>query len=159
MIYTTMESPVGTLTLAGQGHTLHFLLFPDNRHEPQSRADWTFESDAFGEARRQLGEYFAGSREVFELDLAPAGTPFQMAVWRLLSTIPYGKTWSYRQLAEAVGNEKAVRAVGLANGRNPLPVIVPCHRVIGSNGSLTGFGGGLDAKRTLLELEARTQQS
>lgn len=155
MIYTTMESPIGTLTIAGEGDTVHWLLFPDNRHEPKARPGWMFDAGAFPEARRQLAEYFAGKRRDFDLDIAPAGTPFQQTVWQRLTTIPYGQTWSYRQLAESVGNAKAVRAVGLANGRNPVPIVVPCHRVIGSDGSLTGFGGGLDTKRFLLELEAR----
>lgn len=153
MIYTTMESPVGTLTLAGEGDTLHFILFRDNRHVPKSRDSWAFDADAFAAAKAQLREYFDGKRQSFELDLAPHGTEFQTTVWRLLSTIPYGATWSYRQLAEHAGNVKAVRAVGLANGRNPLPIVVPCHRVIGSDGGLTGFGGGLDAKRCLLQIE------
>ena len=104
---------------------------------------------------RQLDEYFAGTRREFDLPLAPDGTPFQLRVWQALQTIPYGGTWSYRELAAAVGNVQAVRAVGLANGRNPLPIVIPCHRVIGSDGSLTGYGGGLPTKRSLLALEHR----
>ena len=102
---------------------------------------------------RQLAEYFARKRRTFDLELAPVGTPFQLAVWRILSTIPYGETLSYREVALTLGQPEAVRAVGAANGANPIPIVVPCHRVIGSDGSLTGFGGGLDNKLLLLELE------
>jgi methylated-DNA-[protein]-cysteine S-methyltransferase len=108
------------------------------------------------EAVRQLGEYFAGERRDFDLELDPVGTPFQLAVWAALRDIPYAETINYGQLAGRVGNPHASRAVGLANGRNPISIVVPCHRVIGANGSLTGYGGGLDRKRTLLELERRT---
>ena len=108
------------------------------------------------EAVRQLGEYFAGERRDFDLPLDPVGTPFQLTVWAALRDIPYAETINYGQLAGRVGNPHASRAVGLANGRNPISIVVPCHRVIGANGSLTGYGGGLDRKRTLLELERRT---
>jgi methylated-DNA-[protein]-cysteine S-methyltransferase len=104
-------------------------------------------------AADQLAAYFAGERTDFDLPLSPSGTPFQLSVWRALLSIPYGETISYRELARRIGNAKAVRAVGAANGRNPIPIIVPCHRVIGADGSLTGYGGGLPRKRLLLELE------
>ena len=105
------------------------------------------------EAERQLAEYFAGARRGFDLPLAPEGTPFQKAVWRALLEIPYGETRSYGEIAAAIGNARACRAVGMANHRNPIPVLIPCHRVIGADGSLTGFGGGLDRKALLLTLE------
>jgi methylated-DNA-[protein]-cysteine S-methyltransferase len=108
------------------------------------------------EAARQLASYFAGRLRVFDLPLAPRGTPFQVAVWDALRTIPYGETWSYADLARQIGRPIAVRAVGAANGQNPLPIVVPCHRVIGSNGRLVGFGGGLDMKRALLDIERGT---
>jgi methylated-DNA-[protein]-cysteine S-methyltransferase len=105
------------------------------------------------ETRKQLGEYFAGTRQAFDLPLAPHGTPFQLQVWRMLMQIPWGETWSYAQMARHIGQPTATRAVGAANGRNPLPIVLPCHRVIGSDGSLTGFGGGLPTKEFLLTLE------
>jgi len=107
----------------------------------------------FEEIARQFDEYFAGKRKEFDLKLAPRGTPFQLAVWNVLRSIPYGRTWSYQDVANAIGKPAACRAVGAANGANPLPIVVPCHRVIGTNGSLTGFGGGLEVKRRLLALE------
>jgi len=116
---------------------------------------WQRDATPFAEALRQLRAYFAGDLHTFSLALAPAGTPFQRRVWDALLEIPYGATASYRDIAIAIGKPSAVRAVGLANGRNPIPIIIPCHRVIGSDGSLTGYGGGLDVKRFLLELERR----
>jgi O-6-methylguanine DNA methyltransferase len=107
------------------------------------------------EVARQLGEYFDGERQRFDLELAPRGTDFQRQVWRSLAEIPFGETRSYAEIAERIGRPRAVRAVGRANGANPIPIIVPCHRVVGSDGSLTGFGGGLEAKRRLLDLESR----
>jgi methylated-DNA-[protein]-cysteine S-methyltransferase len=115
-------------------------------------------TEPFGTAADQLAAYFAGRLTEFSLPLAPAGTPFQRRVWAGLQEIPYGDTWSYGQLAGKVGNPAAVRAVGLANGRNPIAVVIPCHRVIGADGSLTGYGGGLDRKRFLLDLEAGVRQ-
>ncbi|AVP97839.1 cysteine methyltransferase [Ahniella affigens] len=152
--YVDMDSPIGGLTLAGVGDCLQYLLFPTNRHPPADRADWVFRADAFTEARRQLAEYFAGTRQVFDLAIGPQGTAFQTRVWQTLQQIPYGETWSYADLASRLGQAKAVRAVGAANGRNPVPIIIPCHRVIGSDGSMTGFGGGIAIKQQLLELEA-----
>jgi methylated-DNA-[protein]-cysteine S-methyltransferase len=116
---------------------------------------WRADRGTFADVRRQLAEYFGGDRITFDVPLAAAGTPFQRAVWRGLRGIPYGETISYGELARRIGRPSAVRAVGLANGRNPISVIVPCHRVIGADGTLTGYGGGIERKRLLLELETR----
>ena len=151
-IYTTMDSPIGELTLTGDGSALTGL-YMERREGPG--VDWVRDDASFREARRQMEAYFAGELTAFELPLAPSGTPFQEKVWLALRTIPYGKTASYRDIAIQVGNPTAVRAVGAANGRNPISIIVPCHRVIGANGSLTGYGGGMERKRWLLDLEAR----
>lgn len=152
--FTTIDSPVGPLLLAASDDGLHAIEFNRSRHPVPRGRDWR-EGDhpLLREARRQLDEYFAGRRRAFELPLAPHGTGFQREVWHALATIPYGETLSYAQLAARVGRPRAMRAVGAANGRNPLPIVLPCHRVIGADGSLTGFGGGLDTKRFLLELE------
>ncbi len=148
---TTVDSPVGPLVLTSDGTSLTRLLF-DARPEPT----WSTERCAvLDRATRQLAEYFAGERTSFDLPLAPVGTPFQLTTWSALRDIPYAETINYGQLALRVGNAKASRAVGLANGRNPISIVVPCHRVIGANGSLTGYGGGLDRKRLLLDLERR----
>lgn len=152
--YRTIDSPIGPLTLAGHGHTLTHLLMVDHAHAPDS-TDWGPADDAFPEAVEQLGAYFAGERTDFELELDMVGTDFQRRVWAALLTIPYGQTRSYGEIAAQIGAPSASRAVGLANGRNPISIIVPCHRVIGSNGSLTGYGGGIDRKRALLDLEKR----
>lgn len=146
-------SPVGPLLLAGDGTSLSLIHFQHGRRPFAPAPDWMQKRAPFDAAVRQLEEYFTGRRRSFELALEPEGTHFQRSVWRLLRAIPYGATVSYGELARRVGNPRASRAVGLANGSNPLPIVVPCHRVIGSNGSLTGFGGGLDAKRHLLALE------
>ncbi|MGH3970782.1 MAG: methylated-DNA--[protein]-cysteine S-methyltransferase [Mycobacterium sp.] len=150
--YRTIDSPIGLLTLAGQGQVLTNLRMVDQTYEP-NRADWVRDERAFGEAVDQLGEYFSGERTDFDLELSMAGTEFQRRVWRALTTIPYGETRSYGEIAGQIGAPGAARAVGLANGHNPIAIIVPCHRVIGASGSLTGYGGGLDRKRSLLELE------
>ncbi|MBV9089634.1 MAG: methylated-DNA--[protein]-cysteine S-methyltransferase [Mycobacteriaceae bacterium] len=150
--FRTVDSPVGPLTLAGHGDTLTNLRMVDQAHEP-SRLGWEPDDAAFPDAVEQLTAYFAGERTTFELELELAGTQFQRRVWAALQTIPYGETRSYRDIAEQVGAPTAFRAVGLANGRNPIGIIVPCHRVIGAGGSLTGYGGGLDRKRLLLGLE------
>lgn len=157
LFFEHVDTPIGTLTLAADADGLRHIEFPDNRH-PVSRKGWI--PDASGAAadvlrttREQLREYFDGTRRAFDLPLQPQGTPFQMDVWRMLATIPWGATWSYRDLARAIGKPEAVRAVGAANGRNPLPIVLPCHRVIGADGSLTGFGGGLPIKAALLRLE------
>lgn len=151
--YRIVDSPVGPLTLAGVGSTLMHLRMTEQSHEPD-RSHWTSaDPSAFAGAVEQLDAYFAGTLTEFDVDLDVAGTPFQRRVWTALQTIPYGETRSYGQIADQIGSPGASRAVGLANGRNPVSIIVPCHRVIGSNGGLTGYGGGLDRKRTLLALE------
>jgi methylated-DNA-[protein]-cysteine S-methyltransferase len=153
--YRTIDSPIGLLTLAGEGPVLTNLRMVDQTYEP-SRADWLLDDRAFPDAVEQLDAYFAGELQEFDLRLGFEGTEFQRRVWTALQTIPYGETRSYGEIAEQVGSPTAFRAVGLANGHNPIAVIVPCHRVIGAKGSLTGFGGGLDRKRALLDLEKNT---
>jgi len=152
--FETIASPIGVLTAAGDDSGLRWLLFAQSRYEP-AREGWQQSRGRFTALREQLAAYFAGELRDFDLELAPVGTPFQRSVWDALRRIPYATTWSYRDLATDIGNPKAVRAVGLANGRNPLPIVVPCHRVIGSTGNLTGFGGGLPTKRWLLDHERR----
>ena len=151
--YTRFESPVGPLLLAGEANALRLVSFETSKRAARPRPEWKQNGAAFTEVIRQLQAYFGGELKEFDLRLAPEGTEFQLRVWNALRAIPYGETISYAQLAERIGNPKAVRAVGLANGSNPIPIIVPCHRVIGSDGSLTGFGGGLKTKKILLELE------
>ena len=154
IFYQYMESPVDPLLLAADELGLHLIEFHTPRHPMSRLSHWTEGDNAILEAtRRQLDEYFSGSRKDFDLPLAPQGTPFQTEVWHTLATIPYGQTISYAQLAQRVGKPTAMRAVGAANGRNPLPIVLPCHRVIGADGSLTGFGGGLPTKQFLLRLE------
>lgn len=156
MNYCTIDSPLGALLLAGDDEVLHLIGFPEGKGRIEPGADWDHTPGGFPAARRQLGEYFAGKRRRFDLAIEPSGTPFQREVLAELQRIPYGETRSYAEIAAALGRPRAVRAVGAANGRNPLPIVIPCHRVVGSDGSLTGFGGGLDAKRLLLELEGCT---
>jgi methylated-DNA-[protein]-cysteine S-methyltransferase len=148
-----MATVIGPLLLAGTAGALTNVYFQSGPRPVRPDPRWVKSAVPFSEARRQLDEYFTGSRHVFDLPLAPVGTPFQLAVWHALQGIAYGQTISYGQLARALGNANGARAVGLANGSNPLPVIIPCHRVIGADGSLTGFGGGLDIKQALLRLE------
>lgn len=155
MFYTTFESPVGTLLLAGDANGLRVVSFESSKHAAPPQADWKQDNAPFCEVIRQLQAYFRGALKEFDLPLALEGTKFQLRVWNALRSIPYGETISYAQLAERIGNPKAVRAVGLANGSNPIPIIIPCHRVIGSDASLTGFGGGLATKKMLLELESK----
>jgi methylated-DNA-[protein]-cysteine S-methyltransferase len=155
VFYTTLESPVGPLLLAGDSQGLRLVSFESSKHAEPPQAGWKQDKAPFAEVIRQLRAYFRGERKEFDLPLALEGTEFQLRVWNRLRTIPYGETISYAQLAERIGNPKAVRAVGLANGSNPIPIIIPCHRVIGSDGSLTGFGGGLPTKKMLLELESK----
>jgi methylated-DNA-[protein]-cysteine S-methyltransferase len=150
-IETRMESPVGTLRLAASRAGLSHVLFAREAERADSASGAG--SALLCEAVRQLEEYFAGARQEFDLPLDPKGTPFQLETWRALRTIPFGATISYGELARRLGKPSAVRAVGAANGRNPISIIVPCHRVIGSDGSLAGYGGGLEVKRRLLELE------
>ena len=147
--YSRFKSPVGPLLLAASNQGLLALEF--GRGKP--RAGWVESEERIAPFARQLAEYFAGQRREFDLPLDLRGTDFQKRCWQALLKIPYGETRSYADVARAIGNPAAVRAVGLANGQNPIAIIVPCHRVIGSDGSLTGYGGGLEAKRKLLELE------
>jgi methylated-DNA-[protein]-cysteine S-methyltransferase len=154
--YRTIDSPIGPLSLAGNGRVLTNLRMIDQTHEP-CRTDWVPNDQAFPGAVDQLHAYFAGERTHFDLELSLAGSDFQRRVWHALLAIPYGETRSYGQIAEQIGASGAARAVGLANGRNPIAIIVPCHRVIGASGSLIGYGGGLDRKRALLELEKTRQ--
>lgn len=156
-VYTRMSSPVGQLTLIARASKLCAILWENDKPNRVRLGPLqeTRDEPVLLEAERQLNEYFAGSREQFELDLDFAGTPFQCKVWQALLTIPFGETRSYRQIAIQVGSPKAVRAVGAANGKNPISIIAPCHRVIGASGSLTGFAGGLEAKQLLLTLEGK----
>lgn len=153
MWFDRFDTPIGCLTVAADDAGLRHVLFPCNRHPPPRDADWVRDAMRLAAARLQLLEYFSGERRGFELPLAPVGTVFQQRVWAMLGTIPFGGTWSYVELARRLGAPLAVRAVGAANGRNPLPILLPCHRVIGADGSLTGFGGGLETKAALLRLE------
>lgn len=155
MNYIRIESPVGPLLLAADGAGLRQILFVNGRHPARPAPSWEKDDAQFKETIRQLRAYFAGELEKFDLPLAPEGTPFQQKVWRRLCDIPYGETISYGELARRIGNPNASRAVGLANGSNPIPIVIPCHRVIGSNGKLTGYGGGLPIKEKLLALERK----
>jgi methylated-DNA-[protein]-cysteine S-methyltransferase len=148
--YAIVDSPIDELLLTAEDGVLTGLHFSPFAID----AEWIHDPAQLEPAATQLGEYFAGERTAFDLELSPEGTDFQRRVWAMLREIPYGKTTTYGSLANELGNPKTVRAVGLANGRNPIAVIIPCHRVIGADGSLTGFGGGLDRKRALLDLEA-----
>lgn len=149
--YDYFDSPIGTLKLWSDGRGLHAIEF-EGRHTDDAGTG-AREDALLRRCRQQLLEYFRGERRHFDLPLAAPGTAFQLEVWRALREIPYGEVRSYRDLARSIGRPRAVRAVGAANGRNPLPIVVPCHRVIGSDGSLTGFAGGLVLKRRLLDLE------
>src|SRR5260370_42593722 len=151
--YTMFESPVGPLLLAGDSNALRRVSFESSKRSALPQAEWKQNRAAFAEVIRQLQAYFRGELKEFDLPLAMEGTDFQLRVWNELRAIRYGETISYAQLAERIGNPQAVRAVGLANGSNPIPIIVPCHRVIGSDGSLTGFGAGLSTERIPLQLE------
>jgi methylated-DNA-[protein]-cysteine S-methyltransferase len=151
MASTVIASPVGPLRLTAGNGALTEIAFLG--HAEAERGDLDTDP-VLRAAAEQLGEYFAGDRTTFDLPLAPIGTPFQQAVWHVLREIPYGQTWSYADVALRIGKPTAVRAVGAANGRNPIPIVVPCHRVVGANGTLTGYGGGLENKQTLLGLES-----
>lgn len=153
MQFTTVDSPIGWLLLAGDGTTLRLLRFVNGRHLATPDPSWVETPGAFRDVTAQLTAYFAGRLRAFDVPVDPGGTPFQNRVWRALQDIPYGQTESYGALARRIGDPKAVRAVGLANGANPIAIIIPCHRVVGSSGSLTGYGGGLPTKRALLSLE------
>lgn len=149
--YFYYETPIGWITLEENGEGITSLDF--GKHEPKDGE--LRETPLLAKGATQLKEYFEGKRKTFELNLLPQGTPFQLKVWQALQEIPYGKTCSYKEIAQRVGSEKGFRAVGMANNRNPIPIFIPCHRVIGSNGGLVGYGGGLDIKVQLLELEKR----
>ena len=155
MFYTFVPSPVGQLLLAGSQDALKVIGFSTGNKARGTQPDWQRRDELFVDAAQQLAEYFDGKRRAFDLPLQPAATPFQALVLKALQRVPYGETRSYGELARAIGRPKAARAVGAANGNNPLPIVIPCHRVVGSNGALTGFGGGLPTKRYLLDLERR----
>jgi methylated-DNA-[protein]-cysteine S-methyltransferase len=151
--YEIVSSPIGKLLLIADDHTLLELRFAGSWETKDIEPDWQRGGDVLQRARGQLDEYFAGTRREFDLPLAPEGTEFQHRVWHTLRAIPFGGTISYLELARRMGDPAAVRAVGSANGRNPIPVIIPCHRVIGSDGSMIGFGGGIELKKRLLQME------
>ncbi len=153
--YTYFDSPIGVLLLAGTSKGLALLGFPGGKMQRRHEPDWIKDATLFTDVIDQLGRYFAGTLVEFTVPLSPVGTDFQLQVWQGLQEIPYGETWSYGQLAVHIRKPKAARAVGAANGVNPIPIIIPCHRVIGGNGKLTGFGGGLETKEFLLKLESR----
>lgn len=160
--YDYMDTPIGPLLLAGCKDYLRFLGFPEapdgsEGHTPRQPLEtWQQDGKMFTQAKQELAEYFTGARTEFNVPLKPEGTDFQMSAWRALQSIPYGETKSYGQQAALIGNPKASRAVGGANNANPIPVIIPCHRVIGASGTMTGFGGGIPTKEFLLDLEGRT---
>ena len=154
MYYCYLDTPIGELLLAGEDGALSLIGFPKGSMRRDPEADWIYNEKPLAEARRQLEEYFAGERKAFDLPLQLGGTEFQVSVLEALQKIPYGETVSYGEIAKRIGRPRAMRAVGAANGRNPIPIVVPCHRVIGSSGDLTGFGGGIDTKEALLRLEA-----
>jgi len=158
MYYCYFDTPIGELLLAGEDDALSMIGFPKGSMRRDPEADWIYNEKPLRQARQQLEEYFAGTRKEFDLPLKLIGTEFQVDVLQALQDIPYGVTVSYGEIAKRIGRPKAVRAVGAANGRNPIPIVVPCHRVIGSGGDLTGFGGGLDTKEALLRLEAENTQ-
>lgn len=154
MYYCYTNTPIGDLLLAGDQSGLSMIGFPKGKMRRDPQPDWIFNESPFVQVREQLDEYFAGDRKEFDLPLQLSGTDFQVQVLQELQRIPYGETTSYGAIAKRIGRPNAMRAVGAANGRNPIPIVIPCHRVIGSSGDLTGFGGGLDTKAALLRLEA-----
>jgi len=158
MYYCYVDTPIGELLLAGEDDALSMIGFPKGSMRRDPEPDWIYNEKPLANARKQLDEYFKGARKDFDLPLRLGGTEFQVSVLKALQNIPYGETVSYGEIAKRIGRPKAVRAVGAANGRNPIPIVVPCHRVIGSGGDLTGFGGGLDTKEALLRLEAENTQ-
>lgn len=153
MTYRTFDSPIGELTLVERDGALVGLYMAHHHPAPRAETFGDLDEGALPQVEAQLAEYFAGERTDFDLPLAPEGTEFQAKVWAALRTIPYGETWTYGQLAAAIGQPGAARAVGLANGRNPISIVVPCHRVVGSTGTLTGYAGGVERKEFLLNLE------
>ncbi len=154
-VHAVIDSPVGPVTLVAAGAALTGLYLSEHRHAPDRWAFGELDPVPLAAAADQLAEYFAGRRTAFDLALALGGTAFQQRVWQVLQAVGYGETVTYGELARRIGQPAASRAVGLANGRNPVSIIVPCHRVVGTDGRLTGYGGGLDRKRFLLDLEAR----
>ena len=158
ILYTTFDSPIGELLAVGDERSLTKLHMQDSRRPTRVGADWERDDGRFAALREQLGEYFAGERREFDLELELRGSEFERRVWDALREIPYGETRAYGEIAIAIGAPGQARAVGAANGRNPIAVVVPCHRVIGADGSLTGYAGGLERKRLLLDLEAPLAQ-
>ncbi|MGI9874299.1 methylated-DNA--[protein]-cysteine S-methyltransferase [Vibrio chagasii] len=156
--FTYYDSPLGTVTLQANEQGLLGVWFETHTTKPEYLGTQEDSFPIFQSVKDQLDRYFAGEAVQFDVPIAAKGTPFQQSVWRALTTIPYGETWSYAQLADAIGNPKAVRAVGLANGKNPVSVIVPCHRVIGKNGKLTGYAGGIERKQRLLAIEGISEK-
>ncbi|MFF9277325.1 methylated-DNA--[protein]-cysteine S-methyltransferase [Streptomyces griseosporeus] len=154
--HTVIDSPYGPLTLVAEDGVLCGLYMTDQRHRPPEESFGTPDETPFAEVEEQLEAYFAGELKEFTLELRLNGTPFQRRVWEQLRAIPYGERRTYGELAAALGNPAASRAVGLANGKNPIGIIVPCHRVVGADGSLTGYGGGLERKQRLLDFETGT---
>ena len=152
--FTDFLSPIGPLHLRGTEAALTALFMENHRHQPALPPHAVNDHAPFREVRRELEEYFAAERREFSLSFKTMGTPFQERIWSALCSVPYGETISYGELARRIGHPRAVRAVGMANGRNPVSIVVPCHRVIGATGSLTGYGGGLERKRFLLALES-----
>jgi methylated-DNA-[protein]-cysteine S-methyltransferase len=159
MWFDQFKTPIGQLKIAADEHGLRYVLFEKNKYAVADQATWQRDAKALTNVREQLLAYFSGDLKNFDVILSPHGTEFQKHVWKTLASIPFGKTWSYSDIAKKVNSPKAVRAVGAANGRNPIPIILPCHRVIGSNGTLTGYAGGLPMKQWLLEHEGIGQAS
>ena len=157
MTHTIIDSPIGELTLVARDGALTGITMPEHRPAPDPAGFGDRDDAAFADAVRQLDEYWSGEREAFELPLDPAGSAFQVRVWEALREIPYGETRTYGWIAARIGQPTAVRAVGLANSRNPLSIVVPCHRVVGSTGALTGYAGGVERKRYLLDHERRAR--
>ncbi len=154
--YCYCDSPIGRMLLVGVNGVLEELHFPNSTKRLEIPTEWQEAEASFKETLQQLRQYFAGKRQQFDLPISPQGTPFQERVWQELRKIPYGETASYGTIAQRIGKPKACRAVGMANSKNPIPIIIPCHRIIGKDGSLTGFGGGLPVKKQLLELERQS---
>jgi methylated-DNA-[protein]-cysteine S-methyltransferase len=155
--YSIVETPIGPLLLRGDGTALTRVDFVDGRDAAPPQADWIRDDNAFAQARSQLAAYFAQELTCFDLALAPGGTPFQARVWDALQAIPFGQRTTYGAIAAELGNPRAGRAVGLANGRNPISIIIPCHRLVGADGSLVKYGGGMHRKEWLLAMEARAR--
>lgn len=156
--YTYTTTPAGPVLLVGDEVALHAIYWTVYRHTPAPKAEWIEDAKKFEDILAQIDQYFNGERQTFNIAIAAAGTPFQKSVWQELAKIGYGETRSYQQVANAIGLPQAVRAVGAAIGRNPISIVVPCHRVIASNGKLTGFAGGIESKRMLLEHEKRQSE-